>query len=93
MRFVTILPPSPPYSMLGRVGYRDLDEKERFFRIGSRTEIRQHCYRGEGGGEHVIVEAITAASVFFARNGPPMRACVTETNRDRQTNRQTDRHT
>ena len=38
----TILPPSPPQSMLGTIAHQDLDEKERFFRIGSTAKMRQH---------------------------------------------------
>ena len=42
MSSVTILPPSPPQSMLGTIANQDLDEKERFFRIGSTAKMRQH---------------------------------------------------
>ena len=42
MSSFTILPPSPPQSMLGTIAHQDLDEKERFFRIGSTAKMKQH---------------------------------------------------
>ena len=42
MSCFTILPPFPPQSMLGMIAHQDLDEKERFFRIGSTAKMKQH---------------------------------------------------
>ena len=72
MSCFTILPPFPPQSMLGMIAHQDLDEKERFFSHRLHSHNGTTLTLGGKGGEHVIVDKNTAASVCFRSQRTPL---------------------